>query len=69
MADAIETKDVDYIKDSLSDVARSKGMLEITRISGVTGEQLLTAIASQEFSSMDSVIALMKSIGLRLEST
>lgn len=68
LENAVETADLAYIKDSLNDVARSKGMMEITNMTGLTGEQLLAALSSQEFESMESVIALMKLMGLRLAS-
>jgi probable addiction module antidote protein len=66
LINAIETGDIAYVKDSLNDVARSKGMLEITSLSGTTGKQLLAALSTQDFESMESIIGLIKSMGLRL---
>lgn len=69
MADAIEAGDVSYIIESLADIARSPAMLALTQQSGVTSEQLQTMLAAEKNPTVESVIALMKSIGLGLEST
>jgi probable addiction module antidote protein len=41
MADAFETGDVSYIERALGIVARAKGMSQIARDTGPSGEQLL----------------------------
>jgi probable addiction module antidote protein len=69
LADAIETGNIAYIMEALDDVARSAAMDEFTQKSGITGEKLRALLAAEKNPTIESALALMKSIGVQFESS
>ena len=64
IADAFETGDPAYIAHALGVVARSKGMSELARETGLSREQLYRSFSEQGNPTLKTMLALMKALGL-----
>lgn len=63
---AMEDNDPAHIARALGDVARSEGMTEISRRSGLGRQALYTALSEQGNPTLETVTAIISSLGLRL---
>ena len=64
MADAFETGDPAYIAHALGVVARSKGMSELARETGLSREQLYRSFSEQGNPTLKTMLAVMRALGL-----
>ena len=64
IADAFETGDPAYIAHALGVVARSKGMSELARETGLSREQLYRSFSEQGNPTLKTMLAVMKALGL-----
>lgn len=63
---AMEGNDPAHIARALGDVARSEGMTEISRRTGLGRQALYTALSEQGNPTLETVTAIISSLGLRL---
>lgn len=63
---AMEDNDPVHIARALGDVARSEGMTEISRRTGLGRQALYTALSEQGNPTLETVTAIISSLGLRL---
>jgi probable addiction module antidote protein len=63
---AMEDYDPAHIARALGDVARSEGMTEISRRTGLERQALYTALSEQGHPTLQTVTAIISSLGLRL---
>jgi probable addiction module antidote protein/putative addiction module killer protein len=63
---AMEDNDPAHIARALGDVARSEGMTEISRRTGLGRQALYTALSEQGNPTLDTVTSIISSLGLRL---
>lgn len=66
LTDAFETGDVAFIADALGVVARSEGMTDLARRSGVSREALYRALSSSGNPELSTVLKVTEALGLRL---
>jgi probable addiction module antidote protein len=66
IADAFETGDPAYIAHALGVVARSKGMTELARETGLSREQLYRSFSEEGNPTLKSLLAVMNALGLDL---
>jgi probable addiction module antidote protein len=59
--------DARLIAAALGDVARARGMMQLARDTGLTREGLYKALSADGNPSFDTVLKVMKALGLRLE--
>jgi probable addiction module antidote protein len=64
MADALETGDAAYIAKALGVVARSKGMTELARETGLSREQLYRSFSEKGNPTLKTMLAVMRALGL-----
>ncbi len=64
IADAFETGDPAYIAHALGVVARSKGMSELARETGLSREQLYRSFSEDGNPTLKTMLAVMKALGL-----
>ncbi|MFZ5619349.1 MAG: addiction module antidote protein [Pseudomonadota bacterium] len=64
IADAFETGDPAYIAHALGVVARSKGMSELARETGLSREQLYRSFSEEGNPTLKTMLAVMKALGL-----
>ncbi len=64
IADAFETGDPAYIAHALGVVARSKGMSELARETGLSREQLYRSFSEQGNPTLKTMLAVMRALGL-----
>lgn len=63
---AMEGNDPQHIASALGDVARSKGMTEIARKSGLGRQALYNALSENGNPTLGTLIAVLKALGLEL---
>lgn len=63
---AMEDNDPAHIARALGDVARSEGMTEISRRTGLGRQALYTALSEQGNPTLETVTSIVASLGLRL---
>ncbi len=64
--EAMEGNDPVAIARALGDVARSEGMTEISKRTGLGRQALYKALSEQGNPTLETVTAIIKSLGLRL---
>ncbi len=64
MADAFETGDASYIAQELGVVARAKGMVEISRQTGLSREQLYRSFSERGNPTLKTTLAVMRVLGV-----
>jgi len=64
MADAFETGDPAYIAHALGVVARSKGMSELARETGLSREQLYRSFSEKGNPTLKTMLAVMRALGV-----
>lgn len=65
---AFETADAGYIAHALGIAARSEGMTEIARRTGLSREALYRSLTENGNPTLKSVLAVLDAIGLRLSA-
>ncbi|GGN56948.1 hypothetical protein GCM10011349_35020 [Novosphingobium indicum] len=63
---AMEGNDAGHIASALGDVARSKGMSEIARKSGLGRQALYNALSENGNPTLETLTAVLDALGLRL---
>lgn len=63
---AMEGNDPKHIASALGDVARSKGMTEIAKKSGLGRQALYNALSENGNPTLETLIAVLKALGLEL---
>lgn len=66
MAEAFETDDPGYIAHALGVVARTKGMSQIAKDTGLSREQLYRSFSENGNPTLKTTMAVMKSLGVGL---
>lgn len=66
ISDALESGDAQFLADALGVAARSKGMTEIAKKTGITREGLYKALSADGDPKLSTFLAVLKSLGLRL---
>jgi len=62
----MEEGDLPFLCKALGDVARSKGMTEIARKTGMSRESLYKALSDKGNPSLSTVVSVLDAMGLRL---
>lgn len=66
MAEAFATEDAGYIAHALGVVARTKGMSQIAKETGLSREQLYRSFSESGNPTLKTTIAVMKALGVEL---
>lgn len=66
IAEAFATEDAGYIAHALGVVARSKGMSQIAKDTGLSREQLYRSFSENGNPTLKTTIAVMKALGVEL---
>ncbi|MBL0966035.1 addiction module antidote protein [Blastomonas sp. UPD001] len=66
---AMEGNDAAHIARALGHVARSKGMTEIARRTGLGRQALYTALSEHGNPTLETLLAVLSALGLRLTVT
>lgn len=64
--EAMKDNDPAFIAQALGDVARSEGMTEISKRTGLGRQALYKALSEQGNPTLETVTAIIQSLGLRL---
>jgi probable addiction module antidote protein len=65
---AFEDGDPQVISAAIGDVARARGMSELSRETGLSRESLYRALSSEGHPEFSTVIKVLKAFGVRLEA-
>jgi probable addiction module antidote protein len=68
MAEAFKTEDSAYIAHALGLVARTKGMSQIARQTGLSREQLYRSFSANGNPTLKTTIAVMRALGVELSA-
>ena len=63
---AMEGNDAKHIASALGDVARSKGMTDIARKTGLGRQALYTALSADGNPTLETLMTVLTALGLRL---
>lgn len=66
LSDALETGDAAYIAKAMGVVARAKGISELARETGLSGEQLYRSFSEQGNPTLKTMLAVMRALGVDL---
>ena len=66
---ALEDGDPDLMVAVLEDIARSKGMSQLTHDSGLNPENILQSLANEGAPELSTVFEVVRALGLRLTTT
>lgn len=66
MGDALESGDAGYIAHALGVVARTRGMSEIAKETGLSREQLYRSFSDRGNPTLKTTLAVMKALGIEL---
>ena len=64
---ALEDGDISVIAAALGDIARAKGMTQLSKETGITRDGLYKALSPTGNPSFDTVHKVMKALGLKLD--
>ena len=64
--EALETADPAFIAQALGTVARARGMTQIAKDAGLSRESLYKALSAEGNPEFDTVIRVLRALGLRL---
>jgi probable addiction module antidote protein len=64
VADALETGDTAYIAKAMGVVARTKGMSELAKETGLSREQLYRSFSEKGNPTLKTMLAVMKALGV-----
>lgn len=60
--------DAHFIAKALGDIARAKGMTQVARDAGLSRESLYKALSGERSPEFDTVLKVMRALGLRLHA-
>ncbi len=60
--------DANFIAKALGDIARAKGMTQVARDAGLSRESLYKALSGERSPEFDTVLKVMRALGLRLHA-
>jgi probable addiction module antidote protein len=60
--------DAAFIAKALGDIARSQGMTQVARDSGLSRESLYKAISGERSPSFDTILKVVSALGLKLSA-
>lgn len=60
--------DAAFIAKALGDIARAKGMSQVARDAGVSRESLYKALSGDRVPNFDTILKVMKALGLKLNA-
>ncbi|MDH7514032.1 MAG: putative addiction module antidote protein [Clostridiales bacterium] len=60
--------DAAFIAKALGDIARAKGMSRVARDAGLSRESLYKALSGERSPGFDTILKVMKALGLRLSA-
>lgn len=66
MAEAFESNDAGYVAHALGVVARTKGMTQIAKQTGLSREQLYRSFSENGNPTLRTTLAVMKALGIEL---
>jgi probable addiction module antidote protein len=66
---ALEQEDPEFVSAALGDIARSFGMAEIARQTGLGRESLYKALSSDGNPELATVLKVLRALGLRLHAS
>jgi probable addiction module antidote protein len=66
---ALEEGDASFVATALGDLARARGMTEIAEATGLGGESPGKALSPGGSPALETVLAMVRSLGLRLHAT
>ena len=66
MTEALETGDPVFIGDALGVIARARGLTQVAREAGLSGEELHHTLSSDGPSELGQVLRVIRALGLRL---
>ena len=61
--------DAAFIAKALGDIARAKGMSQIAREAGLSRESLYKALSGERSPNFDTILKVVKALGLKLHVT
>ena len=68
IAAALETGDANFVRDALGVVARTRGMSEIAKSSGLNRESLYKALGESGNPEFSTVMRILRAMGLTLSA-
>jgi probable addiction module antidote protein len=68
MTAALETGDVDFIRDAVGVVARARGMTKIAKETGLSRESLYKALGETGNPEFATVMRIVRALGLKLSA-
>jgi probable addiction module antidote protein len=68
MTAALESGDVDFIRDAVGVVARARGMTKIAKETGLSRESLYKALGETGNPEFATVMRIVRALGLRLSA-
>src|SRR3989442_12021983 len=60
--------DAAFIAKALGDMARARGMTKVARDAGLSGESLYKALSGERSPGFDTILKVMKALGLELHA-
>jgi probable addiction module antidote protein len=69
ISEALETGDPEFVKTALGDIARARGMTQISKDSGVTREALYRALNAKGDPRMSTLFGVLKALGVKLSAS
>ena len=60
--------DAAFVAKALGDIARAKGMTQVAREAGLSRESLYKALSGERSPGFDTVLKVVKALGLRLHA-
>jgi probable addiction module antidote protein len=61
--------DAAFVAKALGDIARAKGMTQVARDAGLSRESLYKALSGERSPSFETILKVIKALGLRLHAT
>ena len=69
LSDALQSGDLEYIKNALGIVARARGMTTVARSAGVTREALYKATSKSGDPKLSTLLGVAKALGVTLSAS
>jgi probable addiction module antidote protein len=69
LSDALQSGDLEYIKNAIGIVARARGMTRIARSAGVTREALYKATSKSGDPKLSTLLGVTKALGVTLSAS
>ncbi len=60
--------DAAFIAEALGDIARAKGMAQVTRDAGLSRESLLNTLSGERSPGFDTILKVIGALGLKLHA-